>query len=212
MKASKIFAALFAVLALVVGTAGVYVSFRYMDAEPQLVGEPTAARQRVESVIDAICQADYPLVSSQLYGCPELGLDRDAADDVGKLIWKAFRESQSYELMGQCYATDSGVAQNVRLTCLDMRVITESLRERSRVLLEQRVEQAEDLSEVYDENYEYREDVVMDVLYDAAVQALEDDPATMTLELTINLVHEKDQWWVVLDSALLEAISGGIMK
>lgn len=212
MKVSKKFAALFAVLALAVSSAGLYISFRYMDADPRLIGEPTAARQRVESVIDAICQADYPLVSSQLYGCPELGLGREAADEVGRLIWQAFQESQSYELMGSCYATDSGVAQNVRLTCLDMSSITGSLRERSRALLEQRVEQAEDLSEVYDENYEYREDVVMDVLYDAAVQALEDNPTMMTMELTLNLVHEKGQWWVVLDSALLEAISGGIVK
>jgi hypothetical protein len=32
------------------------------------------------------------------------------------------------------------------------------------------------------------------------------------MELTMNLGHENGQWWVVLDSALLEAISGGVMK
>ena len=212
MKVSKIFAVLFAILAVAASAAGLYVSFRYTDASPRMIGQPAAARQRVETVIDAICQADYQRVSSQLYGCPELGLDREAADDVGELIWQAFQESQSYELVGQCYATDSGVAQDVKLTCLNMSSITESLRVRSRILLEQRVEQAEDPSEVYDDHYEYREDVVMDVLCDAAVQALENDATSMTMELTMNLVHENGQWWVVLDSALLEAISGGVMK
>ena len=78
-------------------------------------------------------------------------------------------------------------------------------------MLEKRVEEAADISEVYDENNEYREEFVMDVLYEAARQALEEDAVTRTVELTIQLVYSEGQWWVVADSALLDAISGGIL-
>lgn len=212
MKVSKIFAALFAVLAVAASAAGVYVSFQYKDASPRMIGQPAAAREKVVSVMDAVCDADYASVSRQLYGSPELGIDRSAADDVGNLIWEAFMDSQSYELLGQSYATDSGVAQDIRLTCLDMNSITASLKERSQSLLEQRVAEAVDPSEVYDENYEYREDVVMEVLCDAAQEALVQDAEQMTVELTMNLAYEDGQWWAMPDSALLEAISGGIIK
>ena len=52
----------------------------------------------------------------------------------------------------------------------------------------------------------------MQVLYDAAAQALKEDAQTVTVAVTINMIYENDQWWVVSDSALLSAISGGILK
>ena len=77
--------------------------------------------------------------------------------------------------------------------------------------LEQRVLDAVDVSEIYDENNEYREDFVMSVLKDAVADALEEDAKKMTVELTVNLSYQNGKWWVVADEALLDAISGGIL-
>ena len=52
----------------------------------------------------------------------------------------------------------------------------------------------------------------MEVLYDAAKDALEQDAKTVTFEVTVNLVHNNGQWWIVPEDALLTAISGGILK
>ena len=212
MKVSKFFAALFGLLGIGVGVMGIYLSFQNMNASPVLLEQPDAARERAAAVMDAVCAADYETVGSMLHGRPQLGIDRQAEEDVGVVIWEAFEASQSYELVGECYATDSGVALDVTFQCLDLDSVTATLKDRSQALLEQRVAEAEDTSEVYDENNDYREDFVMGVLYDAALQALEEDARQTTFTITLNLVHEDGQWWVVPDAALLDAISGGILS
>ena len=73
------------------------------------------------------------------------------------------------------------------------------------------MDEAEDTSEIYDANYEYREDFVMEVLYDAAVEAVKKDAKTNTVFITINLSYQDGQWWIVSDNELLDAISGGVL-
>jgi hypothetical protein len=92
-----------------------------------------------------------------------------------------------------------------------MTSITETLRSRSQAMLAQRVAEAEDTSEVYNEKNEYREDVVMEILFAAAEDALAEDARTVTVPLTVNLKYRDGQWWIVADTALLDAISGGIL-
>lgn len=203
---------LFAVLAALAAVAGIYCSISSMDAEPVMVKEPSAARERVVALMDAVCAGDYKTVSDQLYGTPDLGLDREAADAVGVLLWNALEDSRSYAIVSDCYATNTGVAWDIRLTCLDLSSVTANLRERSQALLEQRVKEAVDISEIYNENNEYREEFVMDVLYDAAVDALAEDADQTTYSFTLNLVYADGEWWVTPDAPLLQAISGGILN
>ena len=125
------------------------------------------------------------------------------------MLWEAFLDSTEYELTGDCYTTDVGVAQNVSFTYLDTASVTANLRDRAQTLLNQRVEEAEDVSEIYDENNDYKEQIVMEALQEAVQAALQEDAKTVTVTLTVNLKHQNGQWWVVVDNALLDAFSGG---
>ena len=162
--------------------------------------------------MEAVSRNDYDGASEVIQGNPVFGADREPADAVSAMIWDAFVESVGYELVGDLYATDSGVAQNIVVTTLDMGSVTANLKERSEKLLEQRVAAAEDPDEVYDENNEYRGDFVMQVLYDATVAALNADARYVQHEVTINMIYENGQWWIVSDPALLSAITGGVLK
>lgn len=215
MKVSKFFYALFSVLFGLAGAAAagfaVYLSFANMNAEPVLKTEPEAAHSQVVDMMDAFCEGDYVTAQSKFYGSTDLGVDREAADEVGTLIWDAFQESMTYELVGEMYATDSGVAQNIRITTMDISSITSALQDSAKTLLEERVLEAEDLDEVYDENYEYKDEFVMSVLCEAAEQAIENDSRTVETEVTLNLVWADGQWWIVSNETLLKAVSGGIV-
>ena len=210
MKITKLFAFLFAVLGLCGAVAGIYLGFSNLDADPILVQQPESAREQVEDLMEAVCAGDYAAASALLYGNPDLGMERDAADRVGMLLWEAMESSRTYTLSDEFYATNTGVALDVQMSCLDMASVTVNLRERSQKLLEQRMQEAEDPSEVYDENNEYREDFVMEVLYDAAVEALAEDAKTTTQDVTLNLIYDRGQWKIMPEAALLSAISGGI--
>ena len=216
MKAKKILsgilAAIFALLGIATTAMGIYVSFQSIGASPVLLETPEAAIQQIGLMLDKVQQGDYNGAGAMMQGSPDLGVDREASDEVGVLIWEAFVDSFTYEIVGECYATDSGVAQDLRITCLEISSVTASLRERSQSKLEELLASAEDISDVYDENNNYREDVVMAVLYEAAQDALAQDAQTVTYEVTVNLVHDEDRWWIIPDDALLKAISGGILK
>ena len=42
-------------------------------------------------------------------------------------------------------------------------------------------------------------------------QTLELDAKMITVEVTVNLVYDDGQWWIMPDKALLEAISCGVL-
>lgn len=205
---SGIYGALGAFLASVC----IFLALMNMNVSPVLLKQPQAAMDRVNTMMDALCAGDYETVSGCLYGKPNLGLDREPEDPVGALFWDALKESYSYEIRGQFHATDSGVALNAGISALDLDSVTANLRDRARSSMEERIAQAEDTDDIYDENNEYREEFVMAALYDAAREALEQDARQITWELTLNLVYENGQWWIMPDQALLRAISGGILS
>lgn len=206
-----IFSLLLSAIGLCAAAAAVFLSMEFMDAKPMLLTPPDVARSKVIMLMNAVADGDYEEASQAIYGTPNLGVDREAADPLGVLIWDAFESSISYELLGECYTTEQGLAQDISVTCLDVGSVTEHLQERSQAMLEQRVADAYDVSDIYDENNEYREDFVMDVLYEAVVDALEEDARQMTVELTVNLGYQDGKWWVIGDEALMNAISGGIL-
>lgn len=206
-----VFSVLLALVAVVAATVAVYLSFTYRDAEPMLLTQPESARHQVEELMDAVSDADFEKVSKLLYGHPELGLDRAATDEVGVLVWNAFTESVGYELVGDSYLTDKGLAQKIRITGLDLESISESVQENAETMLLTRVDEAEDPDIFYDENEAYKKEFIMEILCAAATQALEQDARERSVELTLYMTYEDGKWWVMPDNELLDAISGGIL-
>lgn len=212
MKISKFFAGLFALLGTAIGVGTVLLCLYSLDREPVLLKAPATASARVDAMLQSVCDDDYAAAASYLYGTPELGAQTEEEDAVGQMIWDAFVDSIGYELAGDCYATDSGVAQDLRMSYLDISSVTDGLQERSRALLEQRISEAEDMEEIYDENNDYRQDFVEAVVIDAAKAALLEDARYVETELTVDLIYSQGQWWILADDALMQAISGGMVQ
>ena len=209
MKRFKIFSAIFGAVGLALAILTVILSLNVLNAKPVLVSVPQDAVHTADALVAALSAGEFREAEKVLYGQPDLGMDREAADDVGQLIWDAFVESISCEFSGDFYVTDSGLARDMTLTALDFSSVTQPLKERSQLLLEKRVQSAENMSDVYDENNNYREDVVMDILYEATTRSLAEDAKVITRDVTLNLVYYRDQWWVKPDQSLIAAISGG---
>jgi hypothetical protein len=214
MKKRKIgfFSAIYGLVGMFLAAVCVCAALLNINASPILLRQPQAAMDQVTVMLDALCEGDYDAVSSCLYGSPNLGIDREAEDPVGRLFWEALAGSFTYELGSEFHATDSGVSLDIKVEALDISSVTANLRERARALMEAHIAEAEDTDDIYDENNEYREEFVMDSLYRAAQEALEQDATQTSWELTLNLVYENGQWWIMPEQALLRAISGGVLK
>lgn len=210
MKLSKIFAVVFGLIGIIAAAATISVSMYSIAQEPVLMETPQAAVEQVVTMLEAFCSGDYDAAQTCLYGDVDLGVDREPADEVGVRIWDAFENSVSYELVGECYATDSGVAQNVRITTMDISSVTAYIEENTKPLLEERALAVHDYNEIFDENDEYKEEFVNSVLMevvDLAIAAAD----TVETEITLNLVYVDGQWWILSGSDLVRAVSGGIV-
>ncbi len=211
MKISKYFALIFGLLGILMAAVTVGVSFASIDAEPVLLTPPSSAHTQVTQMMDAFCAGDYASAQQAMYGTIELGVDRDASDEIGQLVWDAFEASMRYELVGECYATDSGLSQDIRIQTMDISSVTQYIKDNAKTVLEERVLAAEDLDAVYENDDEYRDEFVNAVLYDVACDAIENHAKTVESELTLNLTWADGQWWVVSNEALLKAVSGGVI-
>lgn len=196
-------------LSVLVAAAAVFLVITCRDAKPVLLYVPEEVSLRVEEMMDAICCGDFSTAAKLMYGSPDLGIDKEPENPVNRAFWNAFISSMDYELVGQPYATQSGIAQDVKIISLELSTATEHLGQRAQILLQQGVAQAEDVSEIYDGTNGYKQSFVDGVLQQAAQQALEEDVRYSYNVVTLQLVCVDNQWWIVPDKALLSAISGG---
>lgn len=210
MKIARFFAVIFGFLGTVLMLGSVVLCLVSLDEPVKLAETPAAAAACSEELMEAVAAGDYAAAANVIYGQPDLGVDREPADPAGVMIWDAFVDSISYEFKGPCYATDSGIARDAAITALDIPSVTEKLAQRAHALLTKRVETATDMAQLYDEENNFREDLVAEVLREAVVQALAEDGQLVTQDVTLNLIYRDGQWWAVPDQALLQAISGGV--
>ena len=210
MRNNKAASWIFGVLAVVLAVSALLICLTQRNAAPKLFGKAEGAEKCARAMMDCISRGDYAGASAYLYGTPSLGIGDQRETPAAECVWDAFVSSMECRSRGSCYATDAGVAMDFTVSGLDIPSLTQELKQRSAAVLEARVEAAENMSQVYDSNQQYREDFIQSVLEEAAREAV---AAVSPVEnaVTVQLVYEGNQWWVVPDSALMTAISGGIL-
>lgn len=211
MNFKKILSSVMIFLGLALAVFSVWMCFTNLNAKPVLLSEPEDARIYSEQVMEAVASRDYRAAGAMMYGTPDLGTGRMPETAVGERLWLAFQESLSYVFQGDCYASDAGIARDVTIRALDMDVVLEKLALRTQEAVSERTRSTNDFSLIYDENKNYREDFVMEVLQDTLLQILDEELPYVSSTVTLNLIYRDDQWWVLPDQELIRAISGGIV-
>lgn len=209
MKKRWMLRSVLGILAAAVAAVAVFTVMTCREKTPVLLYAPEEATARVEEMMDSICEGDFFAAAGMMYGRPDLGMIQQSEDPVNQAFWKAFVDSLDYELVGQLYATDSGLAQDVKIISLELETATEKLGQRAKTLLQQGVEQAADTSEIYDETNGYKESFVEEVILQAAHEALEEDTRYSYQTVTLQLIYSNGKWRIVPNRELLSAISGG---
>lgn len=194
-------------LSVLAAVFGIWLALSNRQAEPVMVQEDPEARIAVQKLLDAVCAGKYANAEKLMLDQPQLGLNREAEEALGKLLWDAYQESLSFTAVGEVHLTDHGVAYDYTASRLDLDSVTANLHERSQAMLAKRVEEAEDMSQVYDENNDYRLDFVMDVLQQAAEEALVEDAQYVEQDVTISMVYQDGMWRAMPDS-IVDALYG----
>lgn len=201
MKAKKFFAWLFGLLGVVLMAGTFFLCLTSLDAAPKLVQIPVEARQCSENLMEAICNGDYAAAEALLVGNPDLGLSEKPEGEVEAILWKAFEESLSYEFDGDCYATENGLARNVKVSGLHLVSAAALLKDKAAAILD---------PAMLDVNGAYPEEYRQQVLREAAETVVREDSALVTKAVVLQLTFVDGQWQVAPDKTLLAAISGGL--
>lgn len=159
---------------------------------------------------DALCAGDYEEAYSYLDNYADLGLQNEPESPEAALLYRALRESWGYALVGSAEVDGLQATQTVELRFLDLSALQASLRERVMQRLSELVSERS-AAEIYDENRQYRSEVTEEVYREALDELLaESDRPMRARQLPLTLRYDGQQWRIVADSALLNALIGEI--
>ena len=181
-----------------------------MSAEPDILESPASATATAQQWLDAVCRGDDDAASALLYGTPGFGTAPDNASPAAQQLWQAYRGSLEYSFAGECYATNSGVAVDVTLHCLDIPTLLDSLENRVQTLLEQKMDSAKGSDLLFDEDGNLKTEEAEEILSDALLLALGRQMPLQEQAVTLSLVFEQGSWWVLPEADALSNLSGSL--
>ena len=207
MKIARFFAAIFAVIGmlLMVGTAG--LCFAGVNANVRVLETPKEAISCADALVKALDEGDLEAAAQLMYGQPDLGVKEEPSDPVSEQLWEKYREEMACASANKLYLKGSDFMRDVTITVLDVSSITGSVPARAKVLLEQQVAAATDMNQLYDAENNFRTELVDQVMQQALEQAIREDGRTVTVTGSVKVINRDGQWWAVPDQALLNALN-----
>lgn len=173
-----------------------------------LLSQPREAEETVQALVVALNQGSLSQAGLTLYGEPSPE-DRPSFDNAFlSTVWERYLESLTCQPLGGCYASDSGLYQDLYVEALDIQGALPEVERRYQALLSA-LSQSQDAKDVYNNDGSYREDFVLAVLDQAAQEVLSQDCATMRRTVTLTLVYRDGSWWILPQEGLMDILSGG---
>jgi hypothetical protein len=105
---------------------------------------------------------------------------------------------------------ENGKPYNILTSGGKIESITDSVTEHGKRLLDEKVAAAEKMAELYDENGEFRKDLIDEVMAQAVALSLGEEPEMLTCETTVSFVYKAERWQAVPDQTLMRALQGGL--
>lgn len=208
MKIARVFAVIFGILGilLMLGTAA--VCFGALDA-PVRAEVPEAVKACAAEMVELLCEGDLPAVQEKLYGRPQLGADRELTAEAA-VVWDLFCSGISCELTSDYYVSGSSFAVDAVITVPKLESITDSVLSHAQTILNDRIAAAEKMAELYDENGDFRQDLIDEIMAKAVELAFAEEPEMLTFETTLGFAYQAKRWHVVPDGNLMRALQGGL--
>lgn len=185
------------------------LSFSSLNTPAKLLFASKDAEQRTVEYMDAVCRADLEAVGAMMAGQAGFYSSGELDSELASFLWDAYVKSISYAFSDGCYASDSGLSRDVRVTVLDIPAVMKTLKARSQELLAQQAS-VTDGDLVFVENGQYREEFAMGVLYEGAAAILKEGGVSKDVTLTLQLTYQDGQWYILPNPAVTNILSGSI--
>lgn len=168
-------------------------------------GDPA---ESVRGFYDAVIARDYETAYTYLSDYASLGLEKEPESENAKLAYEALRASYDYSISGEAVKDGMEATVKLRFRFLDMPSFEESVASRTNDNLRDIVE-SRPVSEVYDENEQYKSEVTQEAYAEALSFILDKaDSYYSSKELDVKLIYRDSSWLIVTDEEMLKALMG----
>ena len=170
-------------------------------------GDPRAT---VSAFLDALERQDYPAAYALLDGVETLGLEWQPEDETLAAILQAVAEQFDGELYGECRVDGSRAYQQVTCSYLDVQMLEKDARSETLRYIS-RYANSHKVSELYDENNNYRPELMREGWAQAIPVLLENSKDYMSSSgVELELVWYDGAWHIVPGERLLVLLTGGL--
>lgn len=206
----NILAVLLWLMALAVAAFAIFLTARFPGTEARLLTETEDPMVTAEAFLNALCAGDYATAGSHLQGNPDLGLDTLPEEEIPRLLNEAFRQSWRWS-PGLLWHKGSEARLPISFTALDLTKLTADLNGDVLASLALRLDSAQRLEELYNEDNTWREDAVLQATEDVLRRRLRHEEEYLsTTQLTLLLRYENRRWLIVPDEMLYEVLAGEV--
>ena len=205
MKGRRAWCIVSLLLAFVLGGLTVFAAITAPARGTLVVDMDPEAENAARGLMEALVQGNLEAAGGYILGTPQFTVPDQSAQSAEGLLWQYYYDGLSYTL-------DGGLSQNVTVTLPDLKAVTERMGVLAPEILTERIQAADSMEEVYDDQGGYRQDVTESVILEAAKKAMEEPVKTRQQTLTLGLCYVNGSWWVRPDQRLLDLLSGGLEK
>lgn len=198
----------FALLGAALLIAAAAIAFGARNTPARLLGTPEEAHAVTQALMEDLSRGDLASAGTLLSGQPVLENSPELSSAYATTLWSAYWDSFQYTFAGDCYAGDAGLCRDVTVTVLDIPALLPVIESQYLTLLPKLAAQAS--ADALNPDGGYREEFVLQVLGQAAEQALSAQTPTRSWQLTLNLAYRDGQWWIANDADLTNILSGGL--
>ena len=180
------------------------------DAEGTLVFLPSdSPEHKADHFFRSVVTGNYEEALADLSQPRQLLPEPASADETDLLYYKALKHSFSYKLKGDAQTDKTHATQTVSFTYLDLKQLPAPISEQVMTELAEIVDKRKK-AEVYDENENYRTEVLEEVYSDSVQEILSHakDYYTTT-DLTLSLNYSDGQWYIEPEDPIFLAFAGG---
>lgn len=211
MKGIRIFAALYLALGLALGGFAFWLAMDAPSRDPVILELDPAAGETAADFLQEVSQGELELAGEKLVGAPILSGPAENETDPAWLLWNFYYGNMTCTPQGEPYA-GQGLQQDAVVSAPDLNALTERIGALVPGILQQRIESAGDISEIYDETNSYRQELTDWVLLEATRRAMAEPMVKKEQALSLRLMYTEGKWQIRPDQRLLNLLSGGLEK
>ena len=212
MNKKTLSAILWAAAGLILAAVTIGTAIYGTRSTPSIRMDQSLVLDTAEEALTSTRSGDYAALSQLLYGTPNLGEPPTKTEEAQSMIWYAYLDSLTWELADACTPTDSGVALDVTVRCMDISSVTASLQTLAPERMKQLAKEKTKDEEIYDADRNYLPEFVAEVLRSATEEVLSGEIQTMERTLTLQLVRASGRWQIVPTEALMHFLSGFVAE